>query len=63
MFSADNEERLGHSVFQSYYRIKQSMWVSNNFKAALDYSSLYIDQYIFDVMILLWTNNFNRKVQ
>ena len=39
------------------------MWVSNNFKAALDYSSLYIDQYIFDVMILLWTNNFNRKVQ
>ena len=40
-------------LFLNYIKIKQTILVSYNFKAALDYSLLYIDQYSFNVMILL----------
>ena len=50
-------------LFLNYIKIKQTILVSYNFKAALDYSLLYIDQYSFNVMILLWKNIFNTKVE
>ena len=39
-----NKVMLGHSSFQ-LYEDKKSKWVLYNFKAALDYSSLYIFLY------------------
>ena len=40
------------------------MWVLYSFKVALDYSSLYIYQCIFDAMVLLWKKNiFNSKFE
>ena len=39
--------------------MKKSAWVSYGFKEALDYSSVFIDQYVFDVIILLCENLFS----